>query len=108
MTSPEKVDFEGTEKPHRHAEYYFADIIFQVSGIYDSDEANCPTDIRSRTSYSESHVATLQSNQRSFPICFCSQHPPTAAPTIPLRDQVMIDLFFFKGLRNQISHSYCV
>ena len=40
MPSSEKVDLEGTSKPHKHAEYYFADVIFQVSDIYDSDRAN--------------------------------------------------------------------
>ena len=40
MPSLGKVDLEGTDKPHKHAEYYFADIILQVSDIYDSDQAN--------------------------------------------------------------------
>ena len=54
-----------------------------------------PTDqraIRSRTSYSKSQVTTLRSNQKSSPICFNSQHLPTAP-----RVRVMIDLFVLMG-----------
>ena len=113
MPSPDKVvDLEGTDKstnsevPNtRHAEYYFAFTIFLVSDVYDNDQADWTRAIRSRTSYSKSHVATLRSNQSSSLICFSSQHPATVPR---LKERAMIDLFVLMGLlRNQISYSCC-